>query len=57
MAEFRRNAVGITLDAGVTDVRLAGIQFDANTLRVIAEADGTIQVQINKLGPPVDGAR
>ena len=57
VAEFRRNAAGIALDAGVTDVRLAGVQFDATTLRIIAEADGTIRVQINKLGPPPDGAR
>ena len=57
VADFRKNAVGIALDAKVDDVRLAGIQFDANTLRVIAEADGTIRVEVTKLGAPGDAPR
>ena len=57
IAEIRKNAEGMVLDAKVADVRLAGIQFDANTLRVIAEVDGTIRVEVTKLGPPVNGGR
>src|SRR6185503_8959351 len=57
VAEFKRNAVAVALDAQVDDVRLAGIQFDANTLRVIAEADGSIRVEVKKLGPPGNGGR
>lgn len=57
VAEFKRNAVAVALEAKVDDVRLAGIQFDANTLRVIAEADGSIRVEVKKLGPPGNGGR
>jgi hypothetical protein len=57
IAELRKNAEGMALDAKVVDVRLAGIQFDANTLRVIVEVDGTIRVEVTKLGPPVNGGR
>jgi hypothetical protein len=34
----------------VTDVRLVGIEFDAKTLRVVAEIDGTVRVAVTKLG-------
>lgn len=51
VVEFRRNAPGIVLEATVDDVRLAGIQFDSNTLRVIAEADGTVRVNVTRLAP------
>jgi hypothetical protein len=30
-------------------LRLVGIEFDAKTLRVIAEADGTVRVSVTKL--------
>ena len=51
IAEMRRNATGVNLDAKLIDVRLAGLQFDANTVRAIAEADGTIRAEITKLEP------
>ena len=35
--------------AAVTGLRLAGVEFDAKTLRVIAEADGTVRVTVTKL--------
>ena len=35
--------------AEITDLRLADIAFDSKTLRVIAEAEGTIKVAVNKL--------
>ena len=37
------------IDAAVTDLRLVDIEFDAKTLRVIAEADGTVKVAVTKL--------
>ena len=49
LADFRKSADGVRVDAAVTDLRLVGIEFDAKTLRVIAEADGTVQVAVAKL--------
>ena len=37
------------VDAAVTDLRLVEIEFDAKTLRVIAEANGTAQVAVSAL--------
>ncbi|HSS07968.1 MAG TPA: hypothetical protein VLK83_12625 [Rhodanobacteraceae bacterium] len=37
------------VDAAVTDLRLADIAYDAKTLRIIAEADGTVKVAISAL--------
>ena len=37
------SADGVRVDAAVTGLRLADIEFDAKTLRVIAEADGTVR--------------
>jgi len=34
----------------INDVRLVGVAYDANTLRVIADADGTVNVAISSLG-------
>jgi hypothetical protein len=33
----------------VTGLRLIGIEFDAKTLRVIAEANGTVKVAVSQL--------
>lgn len=50
LAEFEKTgASGVKVEAAVNDLRLTGIAFDANTLRVIAEADGTAKVAVNKL--------
>ncbi len=49
IADFRKSADGVRVDAAVTDLRLVGIEFDAKTLRVIAEADGTVGVAVTKL--------
>ena len=49
IADFRKNADGVRVDAAATDLRLVGIEFDAKTLRVIAEADGTVRVAVTKL--------
>jgi hypothetical protein len=47
--DFRKGADGVRVDASINSVRLTGIEFDAKTLRVIAEADGTVAVAVNAL--------
>jgi Domain of unknown function (DUF4403) len=49
IADFRKSVDGVQVDAAVTDLRLVGIEFDAKTLRVITEADGTVKVEVTKL--------
>jgi hypothetical protein len=49
LADFRKSVDGVRVDAAVTDLRLVGVEFDSKTLRVIAEADGTVQVAVTKL--------
>jgi hypothetical protein len=49
IADFRSPQPGVQVDAAVTALRLAGIEFDAKTLRVIAEADGTVKVAVSAL--------
>jgi hypothetical protein len=50
IGDFRKNTNGMQIDAQVVDVRLAGIEFDAKTVRVIASAEGSVRVTVNKLG-------
>jgi len=49
IADFRKNTSGVRVEAAVLDLRLAEIEFDSKTLRVIAEADGTVRVAITSL--------
>ena len=49
IAEVRQGVDGVRVDAAVTAMRLAGIEFDAKTLRVVAEADGTVKVAVTSL--------
>jgi hypothetical protein len=49
IADFRKSGEGVQVDAAVTDLRLVGIEYDAKTLRVIAEADGSVKVAISAL--------
>jgi hypothetical protein len=49
IADFRNRQPGVQVDAAVTQLRLAGIEFDAKTLRVIGEAEGTVKVAISTL--------
>jgi uncharacterized protein DUF4403 len=49
IANFRNQQPGVTVDAAVTQLRLAGIEYDANTLRIIGEADGTVNVAVSSL--------
>jgi hypothetical protein len=49
IAGFRKNEDGVRVAAEISSLRLADIAFDSKTLRVIAEATGTINVYINTL--------
>ncbi len=49
LAEFRRNGEGVRADAAINELRLVGIEFDSKTLRVIAEAAGTVKVAVTEL--------
>ncbi len=49
IADFRKSTDGVRVDAAVTGLRLVGIEFDAKTLRVVAEVDGTARVAVTKL--------
>ena len=49
IADFRKSADGVRVDAAVTNLRLVGIEFDTKTIRVIAEADGTVRVAVTAL--------
>lgn len=50
IADFRKSADGVRVDAAISDLRLVDIAFDAKTLRVVAEVNGTVQVAVTKLG-------
>jgi hypothetical protein len=49
IADFRKQSDGVRVDAAISTLRLSGIAFDSDTLRVIAEADGNARVAISKL--------
>jgi hypothetical protein len=49
VAEFRKRTDSVRVDAEVADLRLVDLQFDAKTLRVIAEAEGTVRAAVMKL--------
>ena len=49
IADFRGGGEGVRIDAAVNDLRLGEIAFDAQTLRLIAEANGTAQVAVSAL--------
>ena len=49
LTEFQHVGNGVRVDAAVTGLRLTGIEFDTKTLRVIAEANGTVKVAVSQL--------
>jgi uncharacterized protein DUF4403 len=57
IADFQRSADGIYVDAAVADLRLVGVEFDAKTLRVVAEADGTVRVEVTRFPAATFSAR
>jgi hypothetical protein len=50
IADFQKNEDGVRVEAEITSLRLADIAFDSKTLRVTAEADGSINVFVTSLG-------
>lgn len=49
MADFRQAGNGVTVDTSINTLRLNGIAFDSNVLRVIAEAEGSAKVAVTQL--------
>jgi hypothetical protein len=49
ISEFQKNEDGVRVSADISDLRLAYIAFDSRTLRLIAEANGSINVAVTTL--------
>ena len=49
IADFQKNENGVRVAAEISKLRLADIAFDSKALRVIAEAEGAINVHISSL--------
>ena len=49
IADIQKNEDGIRVKADITGLRLTDISFDSKTLRVIAEAAGSIGVFVSRL--------
>jgi hypothetical protein len=49
IGDFQKNEEGLRVTAEVSKLRLADITFDSKTLRVIAEAEGAINVYVTAL--------
>jgi hypothetical protein len=49
IADFQKNEDGVRIEADITSLRLADIAFDSKTLRVIAQAEGAINVYLTAL--------
>ena len=49
ISDFQKNEDGVRVAAEITTLRLAGIAFDSKTLRVTAEAGGSINVSVTAL--------
>jgi hypothetical protein len=49
IVDFQKQTAGVKTEIAVTGVRLAGIEFDAKTLRVIAEVEGSARALVTKL--------
>jgi hypothetical protein len=49
VGQLAQQAPGLSATADVNDLRLTGIAYDADTLRIIADANGTVNVAISSL--------
>ena len=49
LKDFQQVGDGVRVDTSVTGLRMTGIEFDATTLRVIAEANGNVRVAVTQL--------
>jgi hypothetical protein len=52
VSDFQKNEDGVRVTAEITSLRLADLAFDSKTLRVIAEAEGSINVYVTTLREP-----
>jgi hypothetical protein len=52
ISDFQKNEDGVRVSAEITSLQLADIAFDSKTLRVIAEAQGAINVSVTQLSGP-----
>jgi hypothetical protein len=49
IADLQKSDDGVRVESKINDLRLADIAFDTKTLRVIAQAEGSINVKVTKL--------
>jgi len=49
IADFQKSGDGVKVTANINSLTLADIAFDSNTLRVIAAAEGAINVSVTAL--------
>jgi hypothetical protein len=49
LKDFQQSSPGVRVDAAVQELRLVGIEFDSTMLRVVAEADGSVNVAVTDL--------
>ncbi|WP_426419964.1 DUF4403 family protein [Bradyrhizobium genosp. A] len=49
IADFQKSEDGVKVEANISSLTLADIAFDSRTLRVVAEAGGTLNVYVTKL--------
>jgi hypothetical protein len=49
LAEFRQAEPGLRVDATITALQLVDIEYDAKILRIVAEAQGTVQAAVTAL--------
>ncbi|SFI22580.1 DUF4403 family protein [Bradyrhizobium sp. Gha] len=49
IADFQKSEDGVKVEAVISSLTLADIAFDSKTLRVVAEAGGTLNVAVTKL--------
>ncbi|MGY3235294.1 MULTISPECIES: DUF4403 family protein [unclassified Bradyrhizobium] len=49
IADFQKSEDGVRVEAVISSLTLADIAFDSKTLRVVAEAGGTLNVAVTKL--------
>jgi hypothetical protein len=52
IADFQRNDDVVRADADINNLRLSAITFDSKILRVVAAAEGAINVSVTKLPGP-----
>ena len=49
IADYQKTEDGLRVEANIDSLTLADIAFDSRTLRVIAEAGGSLNVYVTKL--------